>query len=339
MSHEMKTRFLGLDLLKFCTLLAIAILHVNEFVFFSDEFPLGNKSPIWHLFSYYARVFALGGQVLISIIYFLFGYTQKTRKELLKISLFAILGQGLLSFAFKIVEWDIYSYIFVTNILISSIPLLFKRNNLTLIISFLFLWISPSYFSNLFHPESFLSLLTGQFYLSSSGSWPLLPWFFLAAFFYQLGLFIKERNDLIIWSKWELIFWVMALGLSMPKLGFYYHLPIGPNFYHFAFYQDSITFFSNFFPFLLLGRLSLLANVQKFISNNSICRLISKSYWNQHLGLTYMSSILYLSFGMRLKDYFIEQPSLFDLFFVGIMPVSELLSRLMILIKTKIITK
>jgi hypothetical protein len=338
MSREIKTRFLGLDLLKFCTLFAIAILHVNEFVFFSDEFPLGNKSPIWHLFSYYARVFALGGQVLISIIYFLFGYTQKTRKELLKISLFAILGQGLLSFAFKIVEWDIYSYIFVTNILIASIPLLFKRNSLTLIISFLFLWISPSYFSDLFHPVSFLSLLTGQFYLSNSGSWPLIPWFFLASFFYQLGLLLRDRIHLSIWRKREIVFWITAFGLSIPKLGFYYNLPIGPNFYQFAFFQNSITFFSNFLPFIFLGRISLLDNVQVFLSKIPISSFISKSYWNQHLGLTYMSSILYLSFGMGLKNYFIEYPYLFDLFFIGIMPVSEALSRLMIILKTRIIS-
>jgi hypothetical protein len=333
MSLERQTRILGLDVLKFCTLLAITILHVNEFIFFSDVFPLGNKSPLWHLFSYYARIFALGGQVLVSIIYFLFGFTQKSKKELLKISFFALIGQILLGYAFKIVEWDIYSFIFVSNILIATIPLFFKQNTLALIVSFIVLWISPGQFSDLLPPESPLSLLTGQFYLSSSGSWPLLPWFFLATFFYQFGLLLKNRNLLIVWRRWEIFFWIIAFIISIPKLGFYYHLPIGPNFYHFAFYQESLTFFSNFTPFLFLGRISLIDHVQRYLSSKMIVQLISKSYWNQHLGLTYMSSILYLSFGMGLRDFFLEHPLFFDLFFVGVMPVSELFSRLVIMLK------
>ncbi len=329
-------RILGLDLLKILTLVAIAIFHANEFVFFSDEFPLGWSSPILKTFFYYARLFGIGGQVLVSIIYFLFGYTKKSRHQLLKISFFSILGQVLLGIAFKTIEWDIYSYIFSVNILIIIFPFFYSYNFYSLIFSLCVLLISPNTFQSFFEPTSFLALLTGNFNQSSSGSWPLLPWAFLAILFYQLGILARESNKFLFWQKNEIFFWIFALVISLPGLGHYYNLPIGPNFYHFAFYQSSYIFFSNFIPFLFLGRISLLNGTQEFLANKNLPNFIYQTYWNQHLGLTYLCSILYLGIGINLKNLFFEHPFTFDLFFLGIMPISEGIARLIVLSKKKV---
>jgi hypothetical protein len=330
-----KDRIIGLDVLKFLTLIAIAILHANEFIFYEDKFPLGWKTPIWQISSYYARLFAIGGQVLVSIIYFLFGYTKKSKTELLKISLFSILGQIILGFAFNTFEWDIYTYLFATNILIISSPIFYQRNKYILILSILVIVISPKYFTGLLAKFPFLFFLTGDSAINQSGPWPLLPWFFLATLFYQSGLFLRESNFFTSWSKKESYLWPILFMLSIPNQGYYYWLPIGPNFYRFAFYQHSLTFFSNFLPFIFIGRISLLECVQSKLKDIKLIRLISQSYWNTHLGLTYLVSIVYLGIGINFKSFFLQTPWFFDLFFLGIMPISELFARVLIKMKKK----
>ena len=326
----------GLDLLKLLTLFAISILHANEFVFFENEFPLGWEAPIWKTCSFYARLFAIGGQILIATIYFLFGFTQKSKLTLFKISIFCLVGQILLGISFKTIEWDIYSFILITNLFIITLPFFYKKNQYSLIISLLVTIIPPIIFQKLFNQESLGSILTGNYYLSSSGSWPLLPWFFLATFFYQLGLFASETQKYKNWYRQEKAIWIILFLISIPRVGAYYNLPIGPDFYHFAFYQDPYTFYSNFLPFLFLARISVLERWQNYFKNIKLVQLISRSYWNRYLGITYLYSILYLGIGMNYKSYFYYNPWAFDLYFIGIMPISEIFSRATVFLKLKL---
>jgi hypothetical protein len=335
MSLKSNTNFYGINFLKVSILLAIAILHCNEFIFFENSFPLGWSSPIFQLSSYYARTFAIGGQALISIIYLLFGLNNKSRSSLFKISLFSILGQVILSLVFKIVEWDIYSFIFFSNILIISTPFFYKKNNITILFSFLVIFISPKYFTSIFSSNSALSLLTGNYALSSSGPWPILPWFFFALFFYQMGLRIRLKNIFEEWSRYESFIWPVLFCLSLPQLGHYFNLPVGPNYYHFAFYQDSYIFLSNFLPYLLIMRLSFLRVVQDKLITNKFMHIISSSYWCRHLGLTYMLSVAYLGIGMNLREYFFNSPWIFDFYFFSVILIPEFLSRIFVKLKLK----
>lgn len=318
------------DILKILTLLAIAVLHANEFVFYADIYPLGSSTPVWHFLSYYARVFTLGGQVLISLIYFLFGLSGKSRKSLALISVFASLGQIVLGIVFGAPEWDIYAYIAFSNLVI-MLPFFYKQNPALVLISLFFLCVPTHLFQQIAPDNDVWIILTGMKSEFNSGSWPLLPWMFLAVLNYQLGLYTKERTILLgSMSKSEKITWVALLALSLPFMGHYYRVPIGPNYYHFVFNQEPWIYWSNMLPFLFLMRAALLKAVQERLKNNRIVRWISNLYWNRHLGLVYLTSIIYLGIGMRFSNIFRDYPLIFDIFFIGIMPISEMTGRLIL---------
>lgn len=326
-----RERLLLIDCLKIMTLLAIAILHVNEFVFYKDIFPLGNTSPIWFFFSYYARVFTLGGQILVSIIYLLFGYSGKSKKSLLLIALFASLGQLCLTLVFQTFEWDIYAFLAITNILL-LLPFFYQSNKFVMLLSFFILFLSPSFLQDI-TPDTFLFvILTGKMTGYNSGSWPLLPWFFLALLSYQLGLRLKARNFLAFTYKAEYLIWPVLFIFSMPFFGFYYWVPIGPNYYQFSFGQPQHIFWSNFLIFVLIMRLAFLNSVQAGIKQSKFVNWIANLCWVRHLGITYLLSIIYLGIGMNFSEYFERSPWLFDLFFLCLMPISELAGRFLLFI-------
>ena len=328
---KIKEHFYLLDLLKILTLLAIAILHANEFVFYTDIFPLGSATPVWHAMSYYARVFTLGGQVLISVIYFLFGYAEKSKKSLALIAVFALIGQTVLALVFGAFEWDIYAYIAVSNILIATVPYFYKRSSYLIFISLFFLMIPTDVFQALGNDHPFFVILTGLKSSYNSGSWPLLPWFWLTLLNYQLGKLVAGKRDLFGYmSIHEKLAWILLVLLSLPMMGAYYWVPIGPNYYHFVFNQKPWVYWANILPFILIMRLSLLYPVQETLKDLKLFHWISQLYWIKHLGLTYLLSIIYLGIGMRFSVTFQEHPMMFDIFFIGIMPISEITGRIII---------
>jgi hypothetical protein len=303
-----KEHILGIDLLKISTLFAIAILHANEFIFYQDEFPLGWESPVFSALLYFGRFFALGGQVLVGITYFLFGYTFKSKKALLLTALFALLGQTILAIIFRTLEWDIYLFIALSNALL-LLPFLHKKNPLLIPLSFLMLWVP-----------------TLNFPVNIEGPWPMLPWFFLALGAYQTGLLAGEKK-FISWRPFESILWPLLFLLSLPFLGNYYWAPIGPTFYDFVFLQSPWLFWTNFLPFIFILRISLLWSFQRRLMKSIFVRKMSSLYWNRHLGLIYLLSIIYLWAGIGFKDYFLKNPGIFDIYFLFLMPICELAGR------------
>jgi hypothetical protein len=324
-----------LDFLKFFTLISITIFHVNEFIYFTDIFPANNNSLLFWGSSFFARVFALGGQVLVMITYFLFGYSRKSKISFFKIFLFTILGQSTLGLIFGSLEWDIYSYVGVSNLLIIAIPYFFRKNKIVTAFS-IFTLLMPQNIFNFYFPDfSFSWIISEKLFDFNSGSWPLFPWFFLALLFYQAGLFAKDNIRLKIITSSEIVLWIILSFFSLPFLGAYFWVPIGPNYYHFVFNQQPHIFWSNALVFIFILRLSLLKTVQKKINNKLIFQFISNLYWIRQTGPTYLLSLVYLGFGMRLSFYFSDDPILFDLFFVFLMPICELSSRPVVyLIKT-----
>ncbi len=326
-----KERFLLIDVLKILTLIAITVLHTNEFVFFMDIFPLGTSSPVWYAFSFYARFFIIGGQILVSIIYFLFGYSGKSKKSFLLIAAFACLGQLCLALVFQNLEWDIYAFLAATNLLL-VLPFFYKRNTSVMLISFFFLLIPPSLIQAVAPDTHVWTIMTGKMTDYNSGAWPLLPWFFLGVLFYQLGLRIRENNVLTTFHSTEKFIWPLLFIASIPFVGFYYWSPAGPHFYQFAFSQPQHIFWSNFIYFVFLMRLALLGTVQNNVKQLKFVNFISGLYWARHLGLVYLLSIIYLGIGINFSEYFERTPWLFDLFFLGLMPVSEMAGRFLVFV-------
>lgn len=331
-----KTRLYLIDNLKVAALIAIAVLHSNEFVFYTHDFPLGTNAPVYKLVLYYARCFVIGGQILVSTIYFLFGYTGKSKKSLLYISLFALMGQLTLSLIFKTFEWDIYAYLAVSNLLIVLTPFFYKKNLITALISFLILLI-PTYLFKVNTPDSpFFAVLTGKMTEYNTASWPMLPWFFLSILFYQAGLYARGNERLKRLSRPEKILFPILFISGIPFLLKYYDVPIGQYYYDFSFNQPPYIFWGNFMMWIIVMRLSLVESIQKKIEGNRLVIMISKLYWLRHLGATYLISIIYLGLGMNFTEVFYENPKLFDLFFVGVLVVPEITSRIVVKIIQKI---
>jgi hypothetical protein len=331
-----KDRLHLIDVLKFTALIAIAVLHSNEFVFYTHDFPLGMKSPIFYCtLNYYARFFVISGQTLVATIYFLFGYTGKSKKALLLTSLFAFIGQMILTFIFQTVEWDIYAFIAACNILIVCIPFFFRKNIFIVVASFLMLLIPTFLFKENTPDSSFFAVLTGKMTDDNTGSWPMLPWFFFSLLFYQLGLISKNNEALKTIKPFEKIMWPLIALVSLPVMLKYYPVPIGEYYYDYSFNQLPHIFWGNFWIFVLGIRLSLVTSVQDRIRDNRIIQWISRLYWMRHLGLTYLLSVIYLGIGMQFRDVFYKDPILFDVFFVFLMPVPELFSRLIIYLVQK----
>ena len=318
-----------LDILKLMTLVSIAILHANEFIFYEDVFPLGTKAPVYYFSHYGARFFTIGGQVLVGIIFLLFGLTQKSQKSLLSISVFAFIGQLILTVVYQAFEWDIYIYLSVTTLLIALTPFFYRRTSVLIPLSFLMMWIPPGLIQEYAPDTSFFHVLTGKLTDNYTGSWPLMPQFFLALLFYQVGLYMRERRSQFNEMKRnEIILWSVLFVLSLPFLGAYYMTPIGPHYYEFVFNKPPHIFWANFLPFVFMMRLSFLTSIQEKLAQSGLVKKISQLSWNRDLGITYLISIIYLGIGMYFRDYFYQSPLSFDLYLIALMPVSEFLARL-----------
>ncbi len=329
-----------IDWLKILILAAIRTFHTNEFVFFEDDFPLMEKSILYLPAYYFARIFSLGGQGLVSIIYLLFGFSGKSTASLLKISGFAIVGQIVLTFAFfdgnflEEIEWDIYLYIAVTNIFLIFIP---RASWPLVILSLIMLIIPPSIWKDLVSESMAGNLLIGRSENSPHGAWPLLPWFFLALLFFNLGSLIRTgKLQLRKWYSSETFLWPILLGLSIPFLGHYYWTPIGPKFYEFNFHQSSHLFWPNFLPYVFILRIAFLDSIKEKLSQHKLSRFVSSLMWARQLGAAYIISILYLGLGSGFEDVYRENVYAYDLFFISIMPMTEIIVRVLMYLKQKL---
>jgi hypothetical protein len=335
-----KERLYLLDWLKLFTLFAIEVLHTNEFIFYTDNFPLMEQSFVFPSVLFFCRLFALGGQVLVAVTYLLFGLNGKTRKSLLGIAVFALFGQMVLTWVFaegaffSSFEWDIYLFIALSNLVIMLWP---RASWSLLTVSGLILLLSPPFLNELIPAHPISDFLIGRTGAEARGPWPVLPWLFLSLFFFHVGALIREgkiRFD--IWHRSEKFLWPVLFGVSVPFLGHYYSSPLGPRFYEWNFHQSSHLFWTNFLPFIFIMRLSFLESVKKRLAAQSLSRIVGSLMWTRYVGICYIVAVIYIGLGSDYGDKFRENPWLFDLFFLSIMPATELIVRLFLKIRARI---
>lgn len=322
-----------IDVLKICTLISIQVFHTLEFIFFDDNFSM-NRTTFLELSVDFARLFSLGGQILVAIIYLLFGLRGKNTTDLLKIAGFAFIGQMILALIFMEdtflsgVEWDIYGFICVTNLLLMLIPREHRSSWLLIVPSLLVLIVPPTVWHEAF-PEGFgYDMLVGRKTHDHTASWALLPWFFHAALFFGIGDWIRKNpTALSRWLKRETLLWPVLFLTALPWIGYYYNTPVGGNFYNFNFNQSSWIFWANFLPFLLILRLSFLDWIQERLQALSGIRWISNLMWCRHMGMAYLLALIYVGIGADYDQNFREHPLVLDVFFIALMPVCEILVR------------
>ena len=328
-----------LDLLKMGALIAIQVLHTHEFIFFEDLFTLRDKSLFFEgVMDYIGRFFTLGGQIIVGVTFFLFGLNAKGRKALLKVSLFALLGQLILSVIFMDLEWDIYIFLSFSCLILSLIPLEKRSLKIWMMVSMGFLIVPPSFWQNTFPAGTFFDILGGRMGYHHSASWAPFPWFFLCLLFLSVGAYVREHKEAFEkWQKVDSILWPLLLILSWPVIGFYYHTPIGPHYYQFNFTQAPWIFWGNFWIYVFWMRISLINRVQDETEKNAFFRWISNLMWSRNLGLTYLVGVIYVGIGMQWDEEFKTIPYLLDVYFALIMPVSEIIVRVLIAGKQRLL--
>lgn len=339
-----KQHFYLLNLLKLLALYSIQTLHAWEFVFYTDEFLYPDEAPFYFHMHNFARYFSLGGQILVAIIYFLFGYTERSTKGLLRVVAFAFVGQFAIALAFKneqglmaSLEWDIYSFLALTNLLIALIPFNSRSSLYIQLTCLLFLFISPSLYQNFFPDGLVGDVLTGRQSAKNSGSWAVFPWFFHALLFFSFGSWASKNMDkLRQFHSFEKVFWPLALLICVNFYNFYWKTPLGPSYYIFNFGQSAWTYWMNFLPFVFWMRISLISTVQEKAAQIKLLRWLSDLMWSKNIGLTYLLGIFYVGLGAEYDYVFRQDPGLFDLFYLSIIPVVEITARLLVWIVNKL---
>ena len=317
-----------LNVLKICALIAIQVFHTCEFLYFEDDFHMGGSTFIDFMLTYFSRFFTLGGQILVAIIFFLFGMHEKPRTFLFRVVGFCLLGQLILLSIFQTLEWDIYGFLFLTVLILALIPIRFRSSRYLLLPCALICAVPVTHWQELFPAGEFYDLLTGRFSMHHSAAWAPLPWSAFALLFVGLGAVTQKHiGRMSIWHKWEFLLWGILLGWTIPWLGEYYATPIGPRYYDFSFNKPSWIFWANFLPFVFWMRLSLLSRVQLWASSNIFFRWLSGLMWNRKVGVIYIVALVYLGIGSSFSDELRATPIFLDLFLFCLMPVCEVVVR------------
>lgn len=331
-----KPRYYLLDLLKISTLVAIQTFHAWEFIIYQDAQKLQTQIYFYDFMSYHARCFVIGGQILVAIIFLLFGFQLKSRTSLFKTMIFACFGQIALTLAFMDssgfvagLEWDIYIFIALCNALIILLPHNWRSSLWIMLLSVIWLLIPTEYWRELLPQGGFFDVLTGRKTDHNSGAWAPLPWFFHALLFFSLGTYLRHHlMSFRRWHSFETYVWPLLLLASLPFMGAYFDVPIGPHFYWFTFNKSPYIYWANFLPFIFWMRISFLDGLQHKVRHISILIWLSNLKWSRNMGLSYLIAVIYLGLAAEYDEELKHIPYAFDLVFLATMPLAEILARI-----------
>jgi hypothetical protein len=237
------------------------------------------------------------------------------------------------SMIIKNIEWDIYPFLAISFLVIHfSRKCSASSKKALILVSGLLLFIQP----NIIQSNSFLNIFNGMLWSScssgGSGAWPLFPWLALPVLFYHGGEVVSEKmGQFETFQMWEKLFWPIILCFSLFALisiypGSLYGVHIGSKFYCQILNLAPMEFWSYFIWVLFILRISLIKSFNVLISK-WLFKNLRKLYWNSHFGLTYICHIILLYLGAQFDKFFFENPLIFDLYFIMLFPLPELMAR------------
>lgn len=326
-------RLYSIDFLRLLSMVAIAHFHTHEFFFYNDQHLLRNQSFFNTLLEPYSRVMSFSGFSIVVLSFFLLGYQGLDQQKWKKLILICLVGFVVILIAgfdqSFYVEWDIYCYI-LSSVLILRI-LSWRRWVLkfSALVSLLALCLPREIYLSIPGKDLFFyNALFGDYETLGAGSWPLIPWVGLPILFYYIGLWCREnRSRLDSLHKFEPVFWFILALLTIPQLGGYYLVPIGPNFYNYTFNRGTLFLWSHIFWLIFLVRLSFIAKFNHYFLNNPYTGWISKLELNKSFFLFYIVHLLVISLFSNLADYFLSHPMWIDVFLLGLFPLTEILCK------------
>lgn len=327
-------RLIGLDIIRFISIIAIVTFHANEIIFWQDVHPLSQSAfPLYRLILSVAQAFPYSGFTVIGISFFLLGLNNF--KSFKKLVLFLTLGvlilagaQGTPPFLNFYWEWDIYWYLLFSSVAVFVLSNFTRWHPWGVPIFFVMTWL-PAWQVPLTDYHLLNIALIGICPPDGIGSWPLLPWIAWPCMFYCLGSVYRNHNlvreKLSTLQKNELIFWGVAIGITLPALSSMYGNPIGPTFYCHTLRQPPLVFWSHYLWTVFFLRLSLVSEINQKLAQNKITLKISNLFWSRKFGLSYLTHLLLLAAGAQAISLFVNMPVLFDIYFILLIPATEIL--------------
>ena len=305
-------RLLLVDFLRFLSFVAIAIHHYAWIFFYTKDVPpiiAGTTyTGIMQLVTEsYARSLSFSGFTIVGLAAFFQAFTQQTFKK--RFFLFSFLLLGWVVFCILVAletgfypGWDVYPLLFtglITCTIAEKISSKFVK--LLGVVGHLLLLIPFWNFSHFFDIPFFLKQALIGVCENDLADWPILPWIGLIWLSYwagwEINRVIRGENSasetvrpesILDITKGESFVWVGLLIASLPQLGAYYHVPLGPEFPCFVYRQNPYVFWSSYIWVVFIVRIAFDSRVRTKIDGIRFFKVISNLAMTRHFWLAYI---------------------------------------------------
>lgn len=306
------------------------------------RWPFG-KSFLWDWNYNLFASFSFAGFVVLAAFAFLAGF-KKGKIQFLNLLVLLVVGvvavsfwEGGLKWESLFNEWDIYHYLLINAF---CIYLINRMRNLKWIFGFVgflfFLLPWRNYAVDLDFSVPMQRIFTGACLQDGRGGWHLFPWIGLSWVMYLFGD-ITARRPFV--KSNELLLWVPVLAFCFWNWGAYGHPPLSLGFYCYVFGQSYLDFWIHMLPILFLFRISTAPVVQKIFIDYPVLQWPSHLYLSKKLGLAFLVHIIVCSIFSELDDFFRVSSVRLNIYFIVLLPLIEVLTRLLDMLIVRIRAK
>ena len=310
-------RWHGLDMIRLVSFFAIAIFHITFIHYNTIDMAIVEHSGLLAVVEVVTRALAFSGFTIVFLACFLAAYSSMGRGSRLRLLAVLLIGWGVLVHLFWVTDsatlpWDIYPLLLVGLLMMAICerwPRLFggmtALGALLLMIPF---WALGNPLSL---PPAAANIFGFAACSPAQSEWPVFPWIGLVWFGFGMGRVVRrtvdERPRQLRVGGVELACWAGVLAASLPSLGAYYHVRLGPLFACDAYRQTPLAWWSHFVWVLMVVRLSFDPRVQTWLNGIRSARwvsslAISRSFWLAyvvHLMLAFLLSDIVESSGIE----------------------------------------
>lgn len=305
MGENKPQRIHGFDLIRLVSFFAIATFHVSLIHYYTKDIEIAAESPIIRATEQISRVLSFSGFTIIFLTSILTALSGSAISKRIRLYAFLCIGwiifSGLMSgsSAYFLV-WDIYPLIFLGVLCISIIEKLRPKLVTVLgLLGFAMLWIPFWNYRELISMPTDLRVVLGFADCQTDVSeWPIFPWVGLVWVGYAIGYGIRQlpidRRDSTFSFTWkEAIIWLVFLGAGSTQWGAFYRIGLGEFFACEAYRQPPLIWWGHFIFVLFAIRVSLIPNVQSWMSNQRFFCWISSLAISRKFWLAYITNYLF----------------------------------------------
>lgn len=336
------SRLYLIDLVRTYSFVAILMFHFYSAVYFVEWSNDVVHGYLFDLMTWLPRSASFSGFTILGLFCLLAGWKDSriTWRPLLGLFLIGsallLLTQGEQPFQEMFWEWDIYHFLMATLV---SLLLFQGRRRLALgmgllgfIMTLIPFWKWPLAETMPLAKHALIGICDDE----GRGGWPLLPWIGFSWAAYAYGLFLREKP---MTSRKELAVWIPALLLSLFMWGPYYRTPVGPGFSCFVFRQDFWIFWAHLIWIIFFARFATYQNLNEWLAKKPFVVAISNLRINRHFGRAYFIHLFFLALATLAAEDLRASPILYDVFWICILPLTELLLRMLEQIDRKLNSK